>query len=150
MTLAPERARRRSWEDCPSHLLRSAVVRDSEPHLDRRQLAEVLGVSVRTVDRLVANGAPSELWGPRMRRFRVSEVVAWSRAQGEDISLEDDDGQIAEVGINRSDAGAPLGHSAQDGEDAALELLLALVAEANRWKCTCGVCEALRTVASNA
>jgi hypothetical protein len=137
----------------------------AEPYVDRRQLAGTLGVSVRTVDRLVAKGAPSELWGTRSRRFRVSEVMSWSRARGEtavaDANAEDGHDPPAhdEHGADSrgrfqtkrhemaSDVRSDLG---TDDDDAALQLLLGLVAEANRWHCTCGVCEALRTIASNA
>lgn len=46
------------------------------------ELARTLSVSERTVDRWVARGCPSDRWGVRMRRFQVSRVVAWRRAQG--------------------------------------------------------------------
>lgn len=52
-----------------------------EPYLDRREIAEVLGVHVNTVDRMVAAGMPSETWGRRVRRFRASEVIEWARTQ---------------------------------------------------------------------
>jgi phage terminase Nu1 subunit (DNA packaging protein) len=57
-------------------------VPEPEVYVDRRQLAELMGVSVATIDRLVAQGMPSETWGIRARRFRPSIALAWARAQG--------------------------------------------------------------------
>jgi excisionase family DNA binding protein len=54
----------------------------AERYVDADELAEVLGVSRSTVKRWVRDGAPSETWGLRVRRFRVSDVVAWLRARG--------------------------------------------------------------------
>jgi phage terminase Nu1 subunit (DNA packaging protein) len=53
---------------------------NAERYVDARELAETLGVSRRTVAYWVAAGCPSETWGMRVRRFRLSEVVAWRRA----------------------------------------------------------------------
>lgn len=50
-----------------------------EPYLDRREIAEVLGVHVNTIDRMVKDGLPSETWGRRVRRFRASECIDWAR-----------------------------------------------------------------------
>ena len=50
-----------------------------ERYVNRKQLAELLGVSVSTVDRFVRAGMPSDRWGPRMRRFLPSRCVAWLR-----------------------------------------------------------------------
>jgi len=50
-----------------------------ERYVTAAELAQTLGVSVATVKRWVAAGAPSETWGMRVRRFRVSEVQAWLR-----------------------------------------------------------------------
>ena len=52
----------------------------TERYVDTQELAELMGVSERTVKRWVAEGAPSETWGMRARRFLLSEVVAWRRA----------------------------------------------------------------------
>jgi excisionase family DNA binding protein len=52
-----------------------------EPFITRRELAELMGVSVRTIDGMVARGMPSVCWGIRARRFRASEALAWARAQ---------------------------------------------------------------------
>ena len=46
-------------------------------YLDRVQLAEHLGVSTKTVDRMRAEGCPSHTFGRRLRRFRLREVEAW-------------------------------------------------------------------------
>jgi hypothetical protein len=41
----------------------------------------MMGVSIDTVDRLVADGMPSVTWGRRTRRFRPSIAIAWAAAQ---------------------------------------------------------------------
>jgi excisionase family DNA binding protein len=56
-------------------------VPEPERYLTRAELAELMGVSVRTVDRLVADGMPSVTWGLRTRRFRASVALAWARAR---------------------------------------------------------------------
>ena len=52
-----------------------------EPYVDRKQLAKTMGVSVATIDRMVRDGMPSETWGLRTRRFRVSSALAWAHAR---------------------------------------------------------------------
>jgi hypothetical protein len=52
---------------------------ESEPYVTRSDLAAKLCVSVKTVDRWVSQGMPSETWGLRSRRFRVSLALAWLR-----------------------------------------------------------------------
>jgi phage terminase Nu1 subunit (DNA packaging protein) len=52
-----------------------------EPYLDRKQLAELMGVSVATIDRMVRAGMPSETWGIRSRRFLASHALAWARTR---------------------------------------------------------------------
>ena len=52
-----------------------------EPYVDRKQLAKTMGVSVATIDRMVRDGMPSETWGLRTRRFRVSAALAWAQAR---------------------------------------------------------------------
>ena len=52
-----------------------------EPYIDRKQLAELMGVSVATIDRMVRAGMPSETWGIRSRRFLPSVALAWARAR---------------------------------------------------------------------
>lgn len=49
----------------------------TEPLIDARELAAILGVSPRTVTRMVAAGEiPSVTYGRRVRRFRASVVIA--------------------------------------------------------------------------
>lgn len=55
---------------------------EHEVYVTRRELAQIMGVSIKTVDRLVANGMPSVVWGQRCRRFKPSVALAWARAQG--------------------------------------------------------------------
>jgi hypothetical protein len=41
-----------------------------ERYVSRAELAAIMGVSLATVDRMVAEGMPSVTWGRRTRRFR--------------------------------------------------------------------------------
>jgi phage terminase Nu1 subunit (DNA packaging protein) len=59
-------------------------VPEPEAYVTRRELAEMMGVSMKTIDRLVKRGMPSETWGLQARRFRPSRAMAWARAQGAD------------------------------------------------------------------
>jgi phage terminase Nu1 subunit (DNA packaging protein) len=52
--------------------------RSPERYVGRRELAEIMGVSLATVDRLVAEGMPSVTWGRRTRRFRPSAAISWA------------------------------------------------------------------------
>lgn len=52
---------------------------EPERYRTRRELAAIMGVSVATIDRMVQDGMPSEVWGARARRFLPSEAVAWAR-----------------------------------------------------------------------
>jgi hypothetical protein len=52
----------------------------AERYVTGRELAELMGVSERTVKRMVAAGMPSETWGmSRTRRFLPSEALRWAR-----------------------------------------------------------------------
>ena len=62
--------------------------RGATPHLDgeehyvgRRELADLMGLHVRTIDKMVRAGMPSETWGRRTRRFQPSKAIAWAREQ---------------------------------------------------------------------
>lgn len=61
-----------------------AAVREipRESYVSRAQLAEIMGVSVRTIDRLVIDGMPCETWGCRTRRFLPSQALAWASGRG--------------------------------------------------------------------
>jgi phage terminase Nu1 subunit (DNA packaging protein) len=52
-----------------------------ERYVTRPELAEMMGVSIDTVDRLVSDGMPSVTWGRRTRRFRASVAIAWTAAR---------------------------------------------------------------------
>jgi excisionase family DNA binding protein len=54
-----------------------------ERYVDRREMASILGISLRTLDRMVANDEiPSCTWGRRSRRFLPSVVIAaFARAE---------------------------------------------------------------------
>ncbi|MGA8365232.1 MAG: hypothetical protein WB709_12030 [Solirubrobacteraceae bacterium] len=49
-----------------------------ERYVSRAELAVLMGVSLATVDRLVAEGMPSVTWGRRTRRFRASTAILWA------------------------------------------------------------------------
>ena len=54
-----------------------------ERYVDRRELAKIMGIGVSSVDRLVAEGMPSQTWGlKRTRRYLPSEAMAWAAARG--------------------------------------------------------------------
>jgi len=57
---------------------RSLTRHTPEPYLTRGQMAELMGVSLATLDRMVAEGMPSVTWGRRTRRFRPSRALAWA------------------------------------------------------------------------
>ena len=59
----------------------SLRVPEVERYVSRQELAELMGVSVATVDRLVAQGMPSVTWGRRTRRFKPSVALQWAREQ---------------------------------------------------------------------
>lgn len=56
-------------------------VPEPERYVNRAELAEIMGVSTRTIDRFVQDGMPSETWGLRARRFKASLAVAWARSR---------------------------------------------------------------------
>jgi predicted DNA-binding transcriptional regulator AlpA len=45
------------------------LVSASEPYVDRKQLAAIMGVSVATIDRMVRAGMPSETWMKGLREL---------------------------------------------------------------------------------
>jgi len=94
---------------------------EPERYLTRAQLAEVLGVSIATVDRLVAEGAPSHIWGRTARRLLVSEVQARTDGRGE--------GEAEEVAA-----------AATELADTLETIFDQLLAEAKRSSCDCGTC----------
>jgi excisionase family DNA binding protein len=51
----------------------------TERYVTRRELAEIMGVSVGTIDNMVRQGMPSTTWGRRTRRFRASTAIAWAQ-----------------------------------------------------------------------
>jgi phage terminase Nu1 subunit (DNA packaging protein) len=51
----------------------------AERYVTRRELARLMGISLRTLDAFVAEGMPSETWGmSRTRRFLPSKCIAWA------------------------------------------------------------------------
>lgn len=61
-------------------MTRARLVDDGpERYVDARELAVLMGVSERTVRRLVAAGMPHERWGlSRTIRFLPSTAMAWA------------------------------------------------------------------------
>jgi len=53
-----------------------------ECYVTARKLAAMMGVSERTVWRMVATGMPSQTWGLRTRRFLPAECLAWAQNRG--------------------------------------------------------------------
>lgn len=47
----------------------------------REEIADLLHVSVDTVDRMRKDGMPSVVFGKRTRRFPVARAVAWAMRQ---------------------------------------------------------------------
>ncbi len=56
-------------------------VLEEERYLTRRELADLMGVSLRTIDNMVAEGMPCERWGRRLLRFKPSTALQWARTQ---------------------------------------------------------------------
>lgn len=57
------------------------AVQSVEPFVTRRQLADIMHVSVSTIDVMVREGMPSVTWGRRTRRFRASTAIAWAQGK---------------------------------------------------------------------
>jgi hypothetical protein len=51
---------------------------EPERYISRTELAATMGLSLATVDRMVAEGMPSVTWGRRTRRFRPSAAISWA------------------------------------------------------------------------
>jgi len=56
--------------------------------LDRRQTAEVLAVSIATVDRMVRNGDLPTVRIGRSVRFQVDELQRWIKKRTEQTTME--------------------------------------------------------------
>lgn len=61
-------------------------VMERERYVSRAELAQLMGVSLNTVDRFVKEGMPSERWGLRVRRFLPSRALAWARARSKVVA----------------------------------------------------------------
>jgi phage terminase Nu1 subunit (DNA packaging protein) len=62
--------------------MRAIQTLESEPYVDRAEMARILGVHINTIDGWVRRGMPSETWGIRVRRFRPSLATQWVREHG--------------------------------------------------------------------
>lgn len=55
---------------------------DCEPMMDARTVASLLGISLRTLDTLVARGeAPAFIRIGQIRRWRMAEITIWIEAR---------------------------------------------------------------------
>ena len=60
----------------------------TERYVDRHELAEIMRVSLRQIDKWVKAGMPSHTWGLRRRRFFLpSEAIAWADRRKLDRTL---------------------------------------------------------------
>ena len=55
---------------------------EKERYVTRAELARIMGISTRQLDRLVSEGMPSETWGMRGRWFLASAALRWARERG--------------------------------------------------------------------
>jgi|1185.fasta_scaffold990747_2 hypothetical protein len=60
-----------------------------ERYVTAGELAQQMGVSVRTIKRWTGEGMPSETWGMRTRRYLPSQAVAWARDRGTRYRIDD-------------------------------------------------------------
>jgi excisionase family DNA binding protein len=60
-----------------------------ERYLTAGELAQLMGVSVRTIKRWTSEGMPSETWGMRTRRYLPSRCIAWARDRGDRYTIDD-------------------------------------------------------------
>ena len=51
----------------------------AERYVRQPELAQLMGVSLRTVQTWTREGMPSQTWGMRVRRYLPSEAMAWAR-----------------------------------------------------------------------
>lgn len=51
----------------------------TEHYVSRREMARILGVSPRQMDRYIRDGMPSETWGGRKRFFLPSATLDWAK-----------------------------------------------------------------------
>jgi phage terminase Nu1 subunit (DNA packaging protein) len=51
--------------------------------LTRAELADRMRCSVKTIDRMKADGMPHVTWGRRMVRFEPHAAMSWALARGE-------------------------------------------------------------------
>lgn len=66
--------------------VRGLPVPEPERYVTRKRMAEIMGVSLKTLDKFVTEGMPSETWGLSARRFRPSLAIAWARGRGREAA----------------------------------------------------------------
>lgn len=63
-------------------LLVEEIYAQPEQYVTRQELAEMMRVSVPTIDRMRREGMPSINWGRRLVRFIPSEAIGWAQERG--------------------------------------------------------------------
>jgi excisionase family DNA binding protein len=63
------------------------TVREVPPELATRQeMADLMRVSVPTLDRMIRSGMPVVRWGRRLVRVPVADALRWAAAQDEEAA----------------------------------------------------------------
>lgn len=52
-----------------------------ERFVTRQELADIMRLSVSTIDEMRREGMPSVTWGKRTRRFKASLAIAWAQSR---------------------------------------------------------------------
>ena len=74
-----------------------------ERYVTAAELAELLGVSLRTVKAWTSEGMPSESWGMRVRRYQPSAAIAWARNRGTMAAAKQPGGRANAAGLERKE-----------------------------------------------
>lgn len=59
--------------------VKALAIEPVERYVTRRELANIMGVGLSTIDAMRKQGMPSVTWGRRTRRFRASTAIAWAQ-----------------------------------------------------------------------
>jgi hypothetical protein len=54
----------------------------TESYVTRKEMAQILGVKLTTLDKFVREGIPSETWGTHKRFFLPSAALRWAKKRG--------------------------------------------------------------------
>jgi predicted DNA-binding transcriptional regulator AlpA len=87
-----------------------------ERFVTQREMAEIMGVSVKTVYRLTLAGMPSVVFLKRTRRYRPSVALAWCAARGGNtVSIRRTEQETAEPAGGELQASQPFDRPPVDG-----------------------------------